>query len=59
MSFRRIQDLPQKDVAGFDTHQKEVFRKVYNHAHASGADSLSAINAARAAALKITPTRRR
>ena len=59
MSFRRIEDLPTKHVAGFDTHQKEVFRKVYNHAHASGADSISAINAAKAAALKVTPTRRR
>jgi len=59
VSYRRIEDLPQREVAGFDTHQKEAFRKAYNHAHASGADSISAINAAKAAALKVTPTRRR
>jgi len=59
MTYRRIEDLPQKLVDGLDRHQKETFRKVYNNAHASGADSLSAINAAKAAALKVTPARRR
>ena len=59
MSYRRIEDLPHKEVAGFDTHQKEAFRKAYNHAHASGADPRSAATLAKAAALKVTPTRRR
>jgi hypothetical protein len=59
MSYRRIEDLPPKEVAGFDSHQKETFRKSYNHAHASGTDGLSAVKVAKAAALKVAPTRKR
>ena len=59
MSYRRIEDLPPREVAGMDPHQKETFRKVYNNAHASGADTMSALAVAKAAALKVTPTRRR
>ena len=59
MSYRRIEDLPAKDVAGFDAHQKETFRKAYNNAYASGANTLSAATLAKAAALKVAPTRKR
>ena len=59
MSYRRLEDLPAKEVAGFDAHQKETFRKTYNHAYASGANTLSAATLAKAAALKVAPTRKR
>jgi cation transport regulator ChaB len=59
MSYRRIEDLPAKEVAGLDAHQKETFRRAYNHAYASGAGTLSAATLAKTAALKVAPTRKR